>query len=244
MLPPRGHNPPPPPFGVLVASANALYTRAFGPLVLTAIPGFLVANLLDAVFQPVPATGQLSWSAVVWAIVFVIPALVGQAAVTVLAFVAMRGQRPSVAVAYLRAIVVAPRYLGATAVAGLVLSALTVIVVGIPLAVVLLVRWSLYGPAIIVEGRPLMNALSRSFGLVQNRWLYTLAITIAGGVITLGTGLLAEAALDAINAGTVLRTTIGTATQAFTMPYAVVLNLCLFEEYRRIVPPDERPARG
>jgi hypothetical protein len=110
---------------------------------------------------------------------FVLPALVTALNVSVVMGLA-RGERPSVAVAFRRALPVMPRALGAVALAaaGVALGTLAFVVPGIYLAI----RWYVAAQVAVVEGLGGKRALDRSAELVRGRWWNVLLLVLVTGV--------------------------------------------------------------
>lgn len=66
--------------------------------------------------------------------------------------------------------------IGAFAIAFVAAAVLNLVVVGIPIAVWLVIRWQFLAPAVIIDERTGLGALGRSSELVKGRWLNTLVV--------------------------------------------------------------------
>ena len=114
----------------------------------------------------------------------------------------------------------------------------------IPLAVYVFVRVSLVWPAIVVENHSLVRAVVRSWGLIRNRWLRTLAIEASFILPVSAIQLYASVVVQGLD--TVLAIAAAVVLTALTSPLLVILNLLLFEDYARAsaeTPPRELDGR-
>jgi hypothetical protein len=107
---------------------------------------------------------------------------------------------------------------------------LVVTVVGIPLAVYLLVRWTMAVQACVIEERAGRDALRQSAELVRGRWWRVFGITATVNVLAVLSGpivglialfTLTSASLDAINL-------IGSLVYVFTIPMASIAVTLLY----------------
>jgi len=114
---------------------------------------------------------------------FVLPALVTALNVSVVMGLA-RGEQPSAALAFRRALPVIPRALGAVALAaaGVALGTVALVIPGIYLAI----RWYIAAQVAVVEGLSGRSALERSAELVRGRWWNVFLLVLVTG---LGFGL-------------------------------------------------------
>jgi hypothetical protein len=98
---------------------------------------------------------------------------------TARAMVEVDAGRPITALhAYRRSLGSVGRLIGGLLVAVAIVVLLDLTVVGIPIALWLLVRWSLIAQAVELEGRGALQAFHRSTQLVRGRWLRVASITL------------------------------------------------------------------
>ena len=114
------------------------------------------------------------------------------------------------------------------------------------IAVYLVIRLSLFGPAIVIEEADLPDSMGRSWGLLAGRWWRTLGILllINSPIFTVSFFTLVLALPGLINF--VLLILVGSVVG----PFIVVVKLLLFEDYRRLAqeqpgtPADALPPEG
>ena len=108
---------------------------------------------------------------------------------------------------------------------------LTITVVGIPLAIHRLIRWSLFAEACMLDNLSASASLRRSSELVRGRWWRTFGFTalvdalaiLSGPLLGVGLLLLTDHSLNFINLAASL-------VYAFTVPYAAIqLTLYYFD---------------
>ena len=113
------------------------------------------------------------------------------------------GRRITVRAAYARGLRRLGPLLGLTIVYGLVTGLLTMTVIGIPVAIYLSVAWGFAFPVLLLEGKAIGRAISRSAELVRGSWWRVLGIglllfllyTIAGVLFSIPSGLVSGLAL-------------------------------------------------
>ena len=112
---------------------------------------------------------------------------------------------------------------------------LSLVVIGIPLLVFILVSWFFYVQAVMIEGKRPMEALSRSWDLVRGNWLRVLGIGIVYVSITVIAvfaaslpGLLVSGVEDTTVVGNLL-TTVGSAIVA---PFSYVGTVVVYMDLR------------
>jgi hypothetical protein len=137
---------------------------------------------------------------------------------------------------------------GLAIVTGIVLL-LELTVFGIPFAVWLIVRWSLFAQCIVLEQLPWRAALRRSAALVRHRWLRVAWITliVVGSAMLLGPAIgIALILVSPIGLGTV--NLISALVSVLAVPYAAIATCYLYYDLRtREVTerqPDELPAEA
>jgi hypothetical protein len=109
-------------------------------------------------------------------------AFVGATLVSVAVFAALRGfdegTPPSIASVFGRVLDRGPSLVGEIVMYTVTIAVLSIIVVGIPLAINRAVAWAVAGQAVMFEDRPALRALSRSSDLVKGNWLRVLGTVI------------------------------------------------------------------
>ena len=98
------------------------------------------------------------------------------------------------------------------------------------IAVYLVIRLSLFGPAIVIEEADIADSMGRSWGLLGGRWWRTLGVL-----------LLINSPIFAVSFFTLVLPLPGlinfvllTAVGSVVGPFIVVVKLLLFEDYRRL----------
>jgi hypothetical protein len=108
---------------------------------------------------------------------------------------------------------------------------LTITIVGIPLAIHLFIRWSLFAEACMLDDLPATASLRRSSELVKGHWWRTFGFTVlidvlavlSGPMLGVGLLLLTDHSLNFINLAAAL-------VYTFTVPYAAIqLTLYYFD---------------
>ena len=133
--------------------------------------------------------------------------------------------------AYRKALHKFPPLLGSVLIAFVVVVALELTFVGIPLAVWLLVRWSLLGQVVQLEGPGVVGALRRSGQLVHRHWWRVASITvglaglalIAGPVLGVLLLLVTDAAFNVVNL-------IAGLVYVVAMPFVAVATTYLYHD--------------
>jgi hypothetical protein len=126
---------------------------------------------------------------------------------------------------------------------------LQITIIGLPIAIWLLVRWSLFAQCIVLEQLPWRAALRRSAQLVHRRWLRVAWITliVVGSAMLLGPAIgIALILVSPIGLGTV--NLISALVSVLAVPYAAIATCYLYYDLRtREVTerqPDELPAEA
>lgn len=102
--------------------------------------------------------------------------------------------------------------------------------IGIALAVFLTVRFSLFGPAIVLEESDVTDSYARSWELISKLWLRTAAILL-GAFAPFAIFATVLAVLDSPSALTFFLLTF---VEGLVAPFVAIVVLLLFEDYRRI----------
>jgi hypothetical protein len=126
-----------------------------------------------------------------------------------------------------------PALLAALALVAAVVTLLTLVVVGIPVAVWLLVRWSLFAQCVVLEDLSWRDALTRSRALVHGHWwrtATTLAVAVGVALLlgpTIGLGVLLVTPIDLT-----LVNLIAGVVYTLTIPYAAIATTYLYYDLR------------
>ena len=131
--------------------------------------------------------------------------------------------------------------------AGLAVVTITVLlleltVVGLPIAVWLVVRWSLFTQCIVIEQLPWRVALRRSAALVHRRWLRVAWITliVVGSAVLLGPAIgVALILVSPIGLGTV--NLISALVSVLAVPYAAIATCYLYYDLRTREVTEQQP---
>jgi hypothetical protein len=190
-------------WGELVSSARQMYRlrpRVFIGIGVLFIPLGLVISAVQyvlfqvAAFAPlVDTTGEGNISvaglALGLGLLFTLVALSFVQAATAQAMSDIdAGRRTSAMHAYREALRRFPSLLGAVVIAVVVVLILELTIIGIPLGIWLLVRWSLLGQVVQLEEQGLWGSLTRSGELVRHHWWRTASIIILVGGLALVAG--------------------------------------------------------
>jgi hypothetical protein len=102
-------------------------------------------------------------------------------------------------------------------------------VVGIPLAVWLLVRWSLFSQVIVLEDQPARGALRRSAALVRGHWLRAASISVVSAGIGLLVGpLVGVLLLFVTSASFNVVNLVAAVIYGVTMPFVAIATTYLY----------------
>ena len=102
--------------------------------------------------------------------------------------------------------------------------ALAFIIIGIPLFFYLLVSWIFAGPAIMIEGRPPIDALRRSHALVKGSWWRVFGIVVVFALVLFGLAIVVSipAAILINLSQATLGNLLGVLANALVLPVAAV----------------------
>lgn len=228
------------------------YRSAFGPLFAAAAIGALLANLLTNIVVADPEESGTWVVPSLLSLAAIIPVAVSEAAVLVMVLDKRAGNGPTVSTAYAVGLRMAPRFVGAALLLGLLLAAALVLTLLVPFlifatfpfALFVIARWSLYGPAIVLGDTSAVGALRLSGQLVSGRTLRTLGIL----ALLFGASLFAFAVAAALSDGVGGRVgpsiVIGALSIALVQPFAFIVTLLLYEDYQRVPPPTRQALPG
>ena len=219
----------------LLGQALALYRSAFAPLLGAAAIGALLSAAIGALFSP---SSFLQISA--WLFITFVPLAIAQAAILVMVVQKRSGAAPDIVSGYTLALGVSPTFVLASVVyAGSVLLALGTLLL-FPVALFLLTRWALYGPAIVIEGAAAAPALRRSWRLTDGFAMRTLGVQMLMIAARFIAQLVALGVAAVAGGGVGPTIVVGGLAVALVQPMWTITNLLLFEDYRRIADERER----
>ena len=123
--------------------------------------------------------------------------------------------------------------LGAIAVAVAAGILLATSVVLLPIAIWLIVRWSLLAPVVELEDRGALEALHRSAGLVRRRWLRVATLVGLGSLIALLAGPLVGALLIFVsNSSLALLNLVAGIVYAIALPFVALVTCYVYFDAR------------
>ena len=236
---PRSERPSLAPAAELLGEALALYGRNAPVLIGIAIAAALVGNLTGLLASPSATVIFILWNQ------FVAALITGfQAPVWLLAALARRGE-PFTAGAVLYGLVsLMPRFFAVGFLlglggGGLLLFAIYVPAFSLPALPVLIffaVRFSLAGPAIVLEQRPPLQALARSWQLVGGNWWRTFVVQLPVLVFAIMLVLIGGAVASWVEAD-IVAVVVGALALGAGAPLIALVETALFEEYSGRQPP-------
>ena len=247
----RPNNDPtaPLPIDRLFSQAFSIYRSAFGPYFATATIGALLSTLLTSVSAADPEEPSTWVIPTLLSLLAIVPAAISEAAILAMVLKQRSGERPTVSAAYAASQSMMLRFVGAAALLGLVLAGavtLTLLVpfllfAIIPFVLFVVARWSLYGPAIVLDGASAIGALRMSARMVSGRTLRTLGILALLFAASLVAFLFATLFSAMIGGGLGPSIVTGALGLAAVQPFAFITTLLLYEDYQRLAP-QPRPA--
>ena len=236
----------PTPITQLVDRAYGIYAVSFKPLLTIGAMAAVVGNL-PTIGGMGSETGAAMWLMLMSAVTTGLMA----AAVTGLVITGRAGAPLTMSAARESVRRYGMRFVGGTTllslakVAPLMLPVLLSPWAGV-IAVYLVIRLSLFGPAIVIEEADIADSMGRSWGLLGGRWWRTLGVL-----------LLINSPIFAVSFFTLVLPLPGlinfvllTAVGSVVGPFIVVVKLLLFEDYRRLAheqpgaPADAAPPEG
>ena len=241
---PEGNQPK--PFDQLWQSTVQIYGRSFGPLVGAAALGFLLSNLIQGVWQP-----ENAFFVLVSLLISLVPAMMAQAALTVVAWQIIQKKPADITVGYGVALSIAPKYIGMQALifsltfAPLLLLPLipyvggVLVVMVLPISLFLLTRWAIAGPAMILEQLDINQSLLVSWNLTHGKALRVFGALMAFGIALILITLIALGIAALFGGSVGAEVIMLSAAQSIATPMAAIFFLLLYLDYKRIA---EAPA--
>ena len=143
------------------------------------------------------------------------------------------GYRGTASGGYTAAIRLGPSLLASTLIYAAAVGAavlLSLVVIGIPILIFLLVAWFFYVQAVMIEGKRPMEALSRSWDLVRGNWLRVLGI----GVVYVSITMVAvfAASLPGLLVSGAVGNLLTTAGSAIVAPFSYVGTVVVYMDLR------------
>ena len=228
------------PAAELLGAALALYGRNASLLIGVAMAAALVGNLVGLLMSPSDSVTFVIWSQLIAALITAL-----QAPVWLLAVLARRGE-PLTAGAVLYGLgAFAARFFAVgmllgVAGGGLLLLAAYFPVISlpaVPILVYLAVRLSLAGPAIVLERRTPVQALMRSWQIVEGNWFRTFIVqlpVVVFAIILVAVGGEAASRVDS----TLVAVVASAVALGASAPLVALVETALFEEYSGWQPPE------
>jgi hypothetical protein len=232
------------PWGSLVTTSGRLYRqrpRLFVGIGLLFLPlGVVIAAIQYLVFHATPLSSLVesvgasnafvAGLALSLGVVLTIFGLTVVQAVTAHAMVELDEQREVAALGAFRlGLHEIPKLLGTLVLAAIVITVLTLTVIGVPLAIWLAVRWSLLAQVIALEDVRPRRALRRSGALVRRHWLRAASITFGLAVFGLLLGPIAGAILLLVTSASFdLVNLIASGIYAVAMPFVAIATTYLY----------------
>ena len=221
------------PLAEVLGEGVALYGRNAPMFITVAVAGALAGNLAGLVMSPSAFVAALIWSQIIAALITGL-----QAPVWLLAVLARKGEPLTGGVALYGVVTLLPRFFSVGLVLGVGGGALLLIsyyvpVLALPALPVLIyfaVRFSLSGPAIVLERRTPLQALVRSWQVVEGNWwrtfLIQLPVLLFAIILVAASGAAAAAVESAL-----LSAVAGAVALGVSAPLVALVETALFEEY-------------
>ena len=135
--------------------------------------------------------------------------------------------------------------LGSIAIFVVALVVLTTAIFLIPIALWLVVRWSLLAPVVELEDRRAYEALRRSGELVRGRWLRVGSLVGLGGLIALAAGPLIGALLIFVsNSSLALLNLVAGIVYAVALPFVAIVTAYVYFDARTRLELEPRDVRA
>lgn len=221
------------PAAEVLGEAVSLYGRNASMFVTVGVAGALVGNLAGLLISPSGFVPALVWSQIIAALITGF-----QAPVWLLAVLARRGDPLTSAAALYGVVTLLPRFFSVGLVLGvgggvLLLISYYVPALALPALPVLIyfaVRFSLSGPAIVLERRTPLQALVRSWRVVEGNWWRTFLIQLPVLLFAIILVAASGAASSTVESA-LLSAVVGAVALGVSAPLVALVETALFEEY-------------
>ena len=230
---PRPERVPQVPLAEVLGEAVALYGRNAPMFVTVAVAGALAGNLAGLVMSPSAFVVALIWSQIIAALITGL-----QAPVWLLAVLARKGEPLTGGAALYGVVTLLPRFFSVGLVLGVGGGALLLIAYyvpvlalpALPVLIYLAVRFSLSGPAIVLERCTPLQALVRSWQVVEGNWWRTFLIQLPVLLFAIILVAASGAASSAVESA-LLSAVAGAVALGVSAPLVALVETALFEEY-------------
>ncbi len=230
---PRPERVPQVPVAEVLGEAVALYGRNASMFITVAVAGALVGNLAGLLISPSGFVAALIWSQIIAALITGF-----QAPVWLLAALARRRDPLTSAAALYGVVTLLPRFFSVGLVLGIGGGLLLLIsyylpalaLPALPVLIYFAVRFSLSGPAIVLERRTPLQALIRSWQVVEGNWWRTFLIQLPVLLFAIILVAASGAASSAVESA-LLSAVVGAIALGVSAPLVALVETALFEEY-------------
>lgn len=240
---PRPERQPLMPSAEVLGEGLALYGRNAPILVAVAVAAAFVGNLIGLLSNPSNDIAFVLWNQLIAALIAGL-----QAPVWLLAKLVRRGEPLTSASVLYGLVAFAPRFFAVGLVLGMAGGGLLLIAISVPafslpalpVLIFFAIRFSLAGPALVLEGLTPLEALGRSWQAVEGHWWRTFLIQLP--VLLFAVMLLwVSGALASSVDSTVLAAVTSALALGASAPLIALVETALFEEYSAGQPPSIEP---
>ena len=243
---PRPERVPQVPAAEVLGEAVSLYGRNASMFITVAVAGALVGNLAGLLISPSGFVPALVWSQIIAALITGF-----QAPVWLFAVLARRGDPLTSAAALFGVVTLLPRFFSVGLVLGVGGGLLLLIsyyfpafaLPALPVLIYFAVRFSLSGPAIVLERRTPLQALVRSWRVVEGNWWRTFLIQLPVLLFAIILVLASSAASSSVESA-LLSAVVGAIALGVSAPLVALVETALFEEYSRGQPREIEVGQG
>ena len=230
---PRPERVPQVPAAEVLGEAVSLYGRNASMFITVGVAGALVGNLAGLLISPSGFVAALIWSQIIAALITGF-----QAPVWLFAVLARRGDPLTTATALYGVVTLLPRFFSVGLVLGVGGGILLLIsyylpafaLPALPILIYFAVRFSLSGPAIVLERRTPLQALVRSWKVVEGNWWRTFLIQLPVLLFAIILVAASGAASSPVESA-LLSAVVGAIALGVSAPLVALVETALFEEY-------------
>ena len=228
MFAPQPNGQPLTPIADVLGMALSHYARNALLFIGTATLGAFVGNLFGLLLTPTSTIPAILWGLVAGSVI-----ITAQVPMVYIVIHTLSGEPVSGARALSATAVYGPRFFTVGFIIGLVTFLLALSGVGLVVAFYIVVRVSLFSPVVILENRNLVDALKRSWLLVQNRWWRTFAIQALMGAFAFLL-LLAALSIGARTDSLPVALVADSLAYGLAAPLLTTVEFLLFKEYTAV----------
>lgn len=223
------------PVAELLGEALAHYGRNAPLLIAVAVAGAFVGDVIALVINPDEFVVALIWAQFIAALITAL-----QAPVWLLSALARRGEPLTASAVLFGLVSLSPRFFVVGLVLGIGAGGLLVLAASfpvlslpaLPVLIYFAVRFSLAGPAIVLENRSPAQALIRSWQVVEGNWWRTFVIQLPVLMFALMLLFMAGAVGSRVDA-TVVAVALNALALGVGAPLVALVETALFEEYSK-----------